>query len=59
MPKTLTINDNCHKIIVDIQREIKDEYKVHVNLTDIIGAIIECANTERDKIKEKLHFKPK
>lgn len=59
MPKTLTINDNCHKIIIDIQREIKDEYKVHVNLTDIIGTIIECANTERDKIKEKLHFKPK
>jgi hypothetical protein len=59
MPKTLTINDNYHKMVVDIQREIKDEYKIHVNLTDIIGAIIECANTERHKIKEKLHFKPK
>lgn len=55
MPKTLTINDNCHKIIVGIQREIKDEYNAHINLTDIIGAIIEC--TDRDKVKEKLHFK--
>jgi hypothetical protein len=59
MPKTLTINDDSHKIIVDIQKEIKDDYNVRVNLSDIIGTIIECANTERDKIKEKLHFKLK
>jgi hypothetical protein len=57
MHKTLTINDSCHKIIVDIQREIKDEY--NVNLTDIIGTNIDCVDTERDKIKERLHFKPK
>jgi hypothetical protein len=40
MTKTLTIDNETHKIVVDKQKEIKEKYKIHINLNDIMCVAI-------------------
>ncbi len=38
--KSIHIDEDAHKIILEKQKEIKNEYNIHMNVADIAGRVI-------------------
>lgn len=55
MPKTASIQDDIHTLIVEKQKEIFNKYRVYIRISDIIAM---CIRNSISNIEETI-FKPK